>query len=589
MKRIICTLTLIFLSAPLCFGQAAADKKPSDDADALRKDAVAFLRETMADVNNLRTLENRISFSAELAGLMWFHDEKEARSLYLNAFNDFKQLLMGYDQQMNQFVWDEDDVGTPFYGRGGLFAELTDKSRVQRRFQAAMQVRQQMAMSLAEHDPELAFQFHSDTLASISNPRLRAQVETSDKYFINQLLSEIAKSNPAKASELAIKSIGDGLEYQHIDLLRKLYAKDAEKGAAFAAAIVSKLKVNKIESDDLWVVGQFMGMADESYDNSKKKDGKKAMLSQSELRELADLLGQAMLDVDEESVSGFQYLPVIEKYNSSRASQIRNRFRLGRDGGPRSLSSANSAANAMSRAVNTMANAANTISERELREQAERERSEKEFQANIEKLSNKELPKEERAKIAGQARRIVMQSAGTDKKIIALSALAATVSKAGDKELAAEIMKEARGLVNPMPKNVQDFLLTWTLAAGYAEAEPEKAFPLLEETIMRANETIAAFIKVGEFIDVAGEMIDEGEVQVGSFGGGMIRGLTSELGMAEATLRTLAKADFKKTRDLTSRFDRTEVRILAKMMILRAVLGEKKGLKAEAEIEIEIK
>ena len=45
------------------------------------------------------------------------------------------------------------------------------------------------------------------------------------------------------------------------------------------------------------------------------------------------------------------------------------------------------------------------------------------------------------------------------------------------------------------------------LASGYAEADPDKAFPLLEDTILRVNDTLAAFIKVGEFIDVAGEMI----------------------------------------------------------------------------------
>ena len=58
----------------------------------------------------------------------------------------------------------------------------------------------------------------------------------------------------------------------------------------------------------------------------------------------------------------------------------------------------------------------------------------------------------------------------------------------------------------------------------------------------------------------------------------MIRGMTGELAMAgTATLRTLVKADFAKTKDLTNRFDRPEVRILAKMMVLRAVLSEKKG------------
>jgi hypothetical protein len=69
-------------------------------------------------------------------------------------------------------------------------------------------------------------------------------------------------------------------------------------------------------------------------------------------------------------------------------------------------------------------------------------------------------------------------------------------------------------------------------------------------------------------------MISDGEAQVGAFGGGMVRGLSRELGVAEATLVTLVRADFGKTRALTNRFERPEVRILAKMLVLRSVLGK---------------
>src|SRR5437867_4781789 len=109
------------------------------------------------------------------------------------------------------------------------------------------------------------------------------------------------------------------------------------------------------------------------------------------------------------------------------------------------------------------------------------------------------------------------------------------------------------------------------LATGNASVEPDKAFPLLDDTIGRADDLIAAFIKVGEFIDVAEEVISDGELQVGAFGGTMVRDLTKQLGMADSTIQLLAKADFAKTRDLTNRFDRPEVRVLAKMMVLRAV------------------
>ncbi len=570
LSRISLFLSFLLLFAQFTNAQIAVEKKPTDDPEKLRKDAVAFLRETMTDVNNLRTLENRISFSAELASLMWFHDEKEAKAMYLTAFGDFKELLMRYDLQMNA-LGEPSEVNEY---RGGMFADISDRGVVMRRFQTAMQVRQQIAMSLAEHDPELAFTFYFDSLQALSNPEFRKQMESRDTYFEIQLMTQVAKTNAAKATQFAIKAIEKGVNYQHLELLKKIYAKDADKGAEFAVAMLGRVKSDKIDSGDYWVLSSFLSTVDDSIGKSTKEGGKKALLTQTEVRELADVFAQAILNNSgEDSSGGLQYAEIIEKYNPGRAAQIRAKLK------ERSGESRNSygrAVNTVAISSNSSSNSSNSASRKEM-EAEEREKAEKKLREDVEKLANKQLPKEEREKIVSQARKILLLTPGKDKKILGLSMLAAQVAKMGDKELAAEIMRDAQNLINPSPKNYQDFLLAWMLVSGYAEADPEKAFPLLEDTIMRANETLAAVVKVGEFIDVAGEMIDEGEVQVGAFGGSMIRGLTSELGMADATLRTLAKADFTKTKNLTSRFDRSEVRILAKMMILRAVLGEKKA------------
>ncbi len=571
-------LSFTLFLAEFTNAQIAVEKKPTDDPEKLKKDAVAFLRETMADVNNLRTLENRISFSAELASLMWFHDEKEARSMYLTAFGDFKELLMRYDMQMNS-MGELDE--TEDY-RGGMFADVSDRSRISRRFQTAMQVRQQIAMSLAEHDPELAFGFYLDSLQVLTNPEFRKQMENRDQYFEIQLMTQVAKTNAAKAAQFAIKSIDKGFNYQHMELLKKIYEKDADKGAEFAAAILGQIRNGKNGASEYWVLSSFLNIAGDTLDKSKQEGGKKPLLNQQELRDLADVFAQAILNNSSEDAGGLHYATEIEKYNPARAAQIRAKFRT-RNSGSRgnSANAVDVASNAVAIASNTASNSSNSPYERTM---AEREKLEKQLREDVEKLGTKQLPKEEREKIVTQARRILMQTPGKDKKILGLSALAAQVAKMGDKELASEIMKDAQNLINPSPRNYQDFLLSLMLASGYAEADPDKAFPLLEDTIMRANETLSAFVKVGEFIDVAGEMIDEGEVQVGAFGGQMVRGLTSELGTAETTLRTLARADFTKTKNLTNRFDRSEVRILAKMMILRALLGEKEKAADESEV-----
>jgi len=284
-KKIVSSLTLLAVTAPVVFGQAVPDKKPTEDKAALKKEAVAFLRETMVDVNNLRTLENRISFSAELAGLMWFHDEKEARSLYLMVFGNFKELLIQYDQQMNALGEPKEDEDEPTHN-GGMFGDVTEKARLTRRFQTAMQVRQQIAMSLAEHDAELAFSFYFESLSALTNAEFRSQMESRDKHFETQLMTQIAATNAAKATQYAVRSISDGISYYHIELLKKIHEKDPEKGAEFASAMVSKIKSDSDSASDFWVTSTFLNTAGESFEKSKGEGGKKPMLDQQGLRDL---------------------------------------------------------------------------------------------------------------------------------------------------------------------------------------------------------------------------------------------------------------------------------------------------------------
>jgi hypothetical protein len=303
------------------------------------------------------------------------------------------------------------------------------------------------------------------------------------------------------------------------------------------------------------------------------------------MRELVEILAQAILSrTAAEGPSVAAYVGTVQKYLPGRAAQIRAKFKLTRNSTASNTGMPFDEMEAIQTVAASNSNS-NSMNAATARREA-REKEEKQLFDDTLGLTSKQLPKEEREKIIAQARKIIATTPGRDKKIPALSFLAAQVAKLGDKELAAEIMRDAERLVNPAPKNYQDFLLSWMLASGYAAADPEKAFPVLEDTIGRANETLAAFIKVGEFIDVAEEVIQDGELQVGAFGGQMVRGLTSELGMADSTIQVLAKADFAKTRALTNRFDRAEIRILAKMMVLRAVLSSKEAPKTDVSPEM---
>lgn len=585
-----CSAAILFF----CYAAAVAQQPPTENQtpearDGLRKEAVAFLRETLTDVGSMRSLENRISFTAELAELMWFHDEREARSMYGGVIGDFRDLLARYDADMNRLgiTIEEKENRGPM---PSFLVEPTDRSRVMRRFTTAMGVRQQIAASIAEHDPDLAFNFYHDSLAAISNPEFRKQAERDSSQFEAQLLGRIAAKDAAKAAQLGARSVSKGLSFQHLELLKTIHAKDPEKGAEFGAAILSRLKSEKLDSGNFYMARSLIEFGEETLASSRKPGGKRAVYSQSELRDMAELLAQAILakpsgDEDEYDYdNGLAYVEVIQRYSPSRAAQIRARAKTRGASSNANVAygyGVSNAASAPPPAARGYASNANSNAAYGDPATAAREAEERQLAEDVKKLDKRELPKEEREKIIGQARRIIMQTPGRDKKVMALSALASQVAKFGDKELAAEIMKDAEALVNPSPKTYQDFMLSWLLASGYAASDPDRAFPILEDTIGRANETLSAFIKVGEFIDVGEEMIQDGEVQVGAFGGQMVRGLTGSLGVADQTIQVLAHADFAKTGSLTNRFDRAEIRILAKMMVLRAILNPAKAAKTD--------
>ena len=557
---------LLFIFLQTAFAQVTDKEKPKTVTDDLRKEAVAFLRETGAEVTTLRSLENRISFASEMAGLMWFYDEKESVLMYQAAITDFKQLLADYDAQMNALGITPDDSE---YG-GGLWSgrEQEAKPTLVRKFQKAMGVRQQVAMSLAEHDATLAFDFYYDSLSLITNAEFRKQLEQRDTYFESQLIRQIAAKNPAKAVEFGKKSLAKGVSWSHVDLLKQIYEKDDAKGAEFAAEIVKKFKDDKVSASNMYNIRSFLSMGAENFEKIKTQSGKKPMFSEQHLRDLAELLAQSVMEQKnpDEVING-PYLYLIEKYAPARAVQVRAKFPTlpkTKTGAAENLQVLKAPPVATTEVANQ------TQADNENKAQREKEEAMK----NVMKLNSKELPKEERDKIVAQARKIIGGMGSKQEKIMALSMIASQVSAAGDKELAADVMKDAQSLVNPQPKNYRDFLETWFLASAYSASDPDKAFPVLEDAIMRLNDTLSAFIKVGEFMDVSGEIIDDGEVQVGAFGGSMMTGLTRELGIATLTIRNLAIADFGKTKKLTNGFDRTEVRILAKMLVLRAVLGD---------------
>lgn len=560
--KIFLLLTIFCLSVQMLSAQMVAGvMKNGYNAEVtpeVKAEAFKLLRETIVEINNLRTLENRISLLAEMASLTWTHDEQEGRQMFRSVISDFTQLLARYDAQLNSFGNSpEEDI----YGAYGN----TPKAEILRRMMKALSVRQQITKAVATHDPRYALEFYEATAQSITNIAVRKQMAQTDTYFLSDLLAQVAESDAATALEYGRKSVAKGINHGTINLLSKLYEKDAEKGAALGEDIVGKLKSG--EETEEYVKISLLNIGEENFRKVKENQAKPPILSEQSMRDIADLLGRQILAREEmESMESEEILSLIEKYAPARALQIRAKFKLNKQ--------AKAAASAHDRLSQMKEAYANVEAETKNNKSPQAD-----LAASMEKMSDDKLSPEEREKVIKQMREIIASLDNRNEKIMGLSFLATQVAGLGDKELALDIMREASGLVSPQPVNYQEYMEVWMLSSGYAAVDSEKAFATLENTIFRLNDTISAFVKVGEFMDVRGEIIEDGEVQMNGFGGNVAQEMLGSLGaVAQPTIRRLAIEDFARTKGLASKFDRMEVRILAKTMILQSVLSENKSV-----------
>lgn len=538
---------ILFLSTTV-FSQNTAQKANAE----LDAKAIEFLKSTSNEIGLLRTPENRISFNSELAALMWYHDENQARRMFGSVITDFRQMLVQIDAQLvayNVESGNDDSYSVPFR------RAISQKAKLLQKLRTAMGVRRQIAMAISEHDAILALEFFDETGRLISNQKLRDQNNPADAFFENQLLEKIAEQDPGKILALARKSLEKGITYNTFGLLEKIYKQNAKDGAAFGEEIFSKIKQGKVgDETKIYYFNKIL-----QYAMKESPIVNPPIFSQSVIREAADLMASELLSGGaNEEYDVADYLKNIEIFAPGRAAQVRQKFSLKKSSGSQGNEKV-----ATKNAPPPLAESGAT----ELKEE-----NPLEF---LEKLEKDKISPGDKEKILAQARQKIAEVEEPMMKIMLISQLAGQLSKMGDKESASELMREAEAFGTQYPRNYLDYIQNYMLASGYAEVEPEKAFPILESSIVNLNETISAFIKVGEFIDVGGEFIEDGEVQVGAFGGAFINGFLSELGQGEGTIRNLVKTDFQRTADLAGKFDRTELRILVKMLILRSLINKK--------------
>ena len=572
-------LILVSLAAPIFAQTAAPPPKPAATPEVtkeqaeLKKQALAVLRDAINDTNNLRTPENRIVFGSELASLMWEHDEKDARAMYVQVTASFRELISRFDSEANSLGMPANDApGAEDGEEYSFFLDPTDAQRLTDRFYQAGVIRDSIALSIAVHDPLLALRFFDEAVAAVTSPLLRSEEDESIKYFRARLVAELYRiKNDAGLEYAQQMALSEGITYATNDLLDKIHRRDAQKGAVVARAMVAGMKRAKI-TDRSWPINSFLEKADTALTESLKKSDAKSppRLTREELRDAVAFYAEEILKGDDRP---YFDLSVIEKYASASASRIRTKFGLNQT----SSVITNSAER------NTMSGSANAVSNTTVL--TSNSASNSKGSNGADELFKPDMSKEELEKFVARTRQSIMAMRARDKKVKALGDLAGQVAKAGDKNLAASIMRDASSLVEAYPKNYKDYRLAFALVGGYANVDPDRAFSILDVLLGRVNDSVAALVKVGELIDLNGSIVVDGELQAGAYGGGLLRQISDDLAVADSTIKALADVDIARTAAAADRLDRPEVRLLGKLMIVKAILGKPIDEKSELDRE----
>jgi hypothetical protein len=124
-------------------------------------------------------------------------------------------------------------------------------------------------------------------------------------------------------------------------------------------------------------------------------------------------------------------------------------------------------------------------------------------------------------------------------------------------------------MVNPPAKNIRQMWLQLQVVQAYARVEPGRSFEILNPMVEQLNELIAAAILLGSFVGEE-EMVKHEELLMTILNrivGGSQAQFAAELG-------TLARADFDGLKSAAEKFQRHEIRLLARLMVAQGVLAE---------------
>lgn len=560
---------------------AAQKEKETEQRQELQKKTLALLNDTASAAWSLKLPENRIFVLTNAADLLWTFDEKRARSLYWDAINSLNL------------------IATPVR-RSGEKLSREEKLKVLQAYLSVYGLRRNILRQVAKRDPQVALEMLRATHQAAP---LEVRPEYSfpnDRQLEQEIATEGAARDPARALQLARESLGKGLTFNLLRLIQQLNEKDSEKASEFAGEVIAKLRLTNVAADfRASTIGVHLLMNSRMPDPTGplarlSSTGGILRLSDEQRRDLVEILTSAALSTAANSnllhdLAGV--MPEIQQFAPERRAALEQKLaafnqtltkkqqaqnslnNLIQSGSPeeivrRAASESDQERLSLYRQAAIIAVArGNTDSFRDLVNKEVKDQSEQHQILDL--MDAQQISVAAHRKDIDELRDLLPKVRRKEERARALVETALILKEKGEDAEAVTLLDEAAGLIKADLKSETQTNALLTLLTAYALIDPPKAFALAERTVDQANSQISLLMLVDRVVKSG--TVKKNEIILDHAGLMPLDLLVFKYGKG---VSALAAIDFNRTRALADRFERNELRVMARLLILRGILTE---------------
>jgi hypothetical protein len=575
---------ILIVAIPASGSQKDKDDKEKEAAD-LQKKTLVLLNDLAAAAWSLKLPQNRLLIMSGAADLLWPIDEKRARTVYWDALNALNLISSSIRPATGQTLSKE------------------ERMKVIQSYLAAFELRQKLLRQVARRDAQLALEMLRAS-RQVPPRQLGTEFTFPDEAQLEQAIAtEFAARDPAQALQLARQSLAKGVTVEVLNLLQRLNDIDSEKGSQFAGELVTKLRTTNLVSDSQASIITVQLLQESRTPDSNQRaslgnvtgdyyrPGKILSLSDEQRRDLVEVMTNAALSATVAPHVLWQVLiimPEIEKFFPERRAALEKKLtglkvkRNEPDQGQimvdhpqtpeeivrlaRANDNATPFASYYEAAILSVAQGKTDwfreVLNKDIANADERTRL-------IDFLDSEEISTVAYRKQADQLESLLPKIRRKEERARAMVELALMLKDKGRDDDATALLDEAETMIKTDLTDEKQTNALLTLLCAYAVIDPPKAFALAERTVDKANAQISWLLLLDKVVKSGA--IKKNEIVLEQPG---VMPLDFFLFKYGKGVSALAKADFGRTRALTERFERNELRLMAQLMVLRGLLQQ---------------